>query len=224
MRLFNSEQIKQATGDVFGRIYEYFLAKFSIQKAHDNGEFFTPSSIVQTIVNVIEPNHGIVFRPSLRIGRHVRAVQPLHRARGRRHGEEGRLLRPGEEPRHHSHRQDEPSRCTASKGSLPKPSPTTRTEYSLTGRCDFVMATPPFNVDRGRRAYQGRPTPAFRPTGREQAKEGRKRQLSLDFLLLELSEPKWSRRLRDVLAGVERWGMARRRCARRSSRQAMWTS
>jgi type I restriction enzyme M protein len=42
MRLFNSEQIRQATGDVFGRIYEYFLAKFSIQKAHDNGEFFTP--------------------------------------------------------------------------------------------------------------------------------------------------------------------------------------
>src|SRR4029077_9017963 len=64
MRLFNSEQIKQATGDVFGGIYEYFLAKFSIQKAHDNGEFFTPASIVQTIVNVIEPDHGIVFDPA----------------------------------------------------------------------------------------------------------------------------------------------------------------
>ena len=64
MRLFNSEQIKQATGDVFGRIYEYFLAKFSIQKAHDNGEFFTPSSLVQTIVNVIEPDHGTVFDPA----------------------------------------------------------------------------------------------------------------------------------------------------------------
>ena len=64
MRLFNSEQIKQATGDVFGRIYEYFLAKFSIQKAHDNGEFFTPSSLVQTIVNVIEPDHGAVFDPA----------------------------------------------------------------------------------------------------------------------------------------------------------------
>ena len=36
MRTFNSEQIQKATGDVFGRIYEYFLAKFSIQKAHDN--------------------------------------------------------------------------------------------------------------------------------------------------------------------------------------------
>jgi type I restriction enzyme M protein len=60
MRLFNSERIKQASGDVFGRIYEYFLAEFSVQKAHDNGEFFTPSSLVQLIVNVIEPDHGIV--------------------------------------------------------------------------------------------------------------------------------------------------------------------
>src|SRR4029078_10498386 len=60
MRPFNSEQVKQATGDAFGRIYEYFLAKFSIQKAHDNGEFFTPSSLVQTIVNVVEPDHGTV--------------------------------------------------------------------------------------------------------------------------------------------------------------------
>src|SRR5437016_12786910 len=64
MRQFNSEQIKQATGDVFGRIYEYFLAKFSIKNAHDNGEFFTPSSLVQMIVNVIEPNHGRVFDPA----------------------------------------------------------------------------------------------------------------------------------------------------------------
>src|SRR2546428_3962429 len=65
MRLFNSEQIKRATGDVFGRIYEYFLAKFSIQKANDNGEFFTPVSLVQTIVNVIEPDHGLVVDPAI---------------------------------------------------------------------------------------------------------------------------------------------------------------
>src|SRR2546430_12343440 len=64
MRLFNTEQIKQATGDIFGRIYEYFLAEFSMQKAHDNGEFFTPPSIVQMIVNVIEPDHGTVFDPA----------------------------------------------------------------------------------------------------------------------------------------------------------------
>ncbi len=76
-RLFNGEQIKQATGDVFGRIYEYFLAKFSIQKAHHSGEFFTPSSI------------GV--RPGVRIGKHVRAVEPLYRAERRRYGDEGGL-------------------------------------------------------------------------------------------------------------------------------------
>ena len=54
-----------ASGDVFGRIYEYFLAEFSKQGAHDNGEFFTPPSIVQTIVNVIEPDHGIVLDPAV---------------------------------------------------------------------------------------------------------------------------------------------------------------
>jgi type I restriction enzyme M protein len=64
MRIFNSEIIKNATGDFFGRIYEYFLAEFSMQKAHDNGEFFTPSSLVQTIVNVIEPDHGILLDPA----------------------------------------------------------------------------------------------------------------------------------------------------------------
>ena len=64
MRTFDSESLRNASGDVFGRIYEYFLAEFSKQGAHDNGEFFTPPSIVQTIVNVIEPNHGIVLDPA----------------------------------------------------------------------------------------------------------------------------------------------------------------
>src|SRR5207302_7736209 len=64
MRMFDSEGLRTASGDVFGRIYEYFLAEFSKQGAHDNGEFFTPPSIVQTIVNVIEPDHGIIFDPA----------------------------------------------------------------------------------------------------------------------------------------------------------------
>ena len=64
MRAFDSEALRKASGDVFGRIHEYFLAEFSKQGAHDNGEFFTPPSIVQTIVNVIEPDHGIVLDPA----------------------------------------------------------------------------------------------------------------------------------------------------------------
>jgi type I restriction-modification system DNA methylase subunit len=49
---------------VFGRIYEYFLTQFADLKAHDGGEFFTPISIVQLIVNVIEPDHGTVLDPA----------------------------------------------------------------------------------------------------------------------------------------------------------------
>jgi type I restriction-modification system DNA methylase subunit len=41
MRVFDSEGLRTASGDVFGRIYEYFLAEFSKQGAYDNGEFFT---------------------------------------------------------------------------------------------------------------------------------------------------------------------------------------
>lgn len=54
MRKFDTEALHNSDGDVFGHIYEYFLAKFSKVGTHDNGEFFTSPSIVQTIVNVIE--------------------------------------------------------------------------------------------------------------------------------------------------------------------------
>ncbi len=69
MRMFDSEGLRNASGDVFGRIYEYFLAESSKQGAHDGGEFFTPPSIVQAIVNVIEPDHGVILDPGLRFGR-----------------------------------------------------------------------------------------------------------------------------------------------------------
>lgn len=61
MRTFDTEALRPASGDVFGRICKYFIAEFSKQGAHDNGEYYTPPSIVQTLVNVIEPNHGIVL-------------------------------------------------------------------------------------------------------------------------------------------------------------------
>ena len=51
LRTFNDPALKKATGDIFGRIYEYFLTQFANQSAHDGGEFFTPVSLVQMIVN-----------------------------------------------------------------------------------------------------------------------------------------------------------------------------
>jgi hypothetical protein len=64
LRTFDSQEIRAASGDMFGRIYEYFLMEFAMQGAQDNGEFFTPPSLVQTTVNVIEPEHGTVLDPS----------------------------------------------------------------------------------------------------------------------------------------------------------------
>ena len=45
----NPDELKQVSGDIFGRIYEYFLTQFADQKAHDGGEFFTPISLVSLI-------------------------------------------------------------------------------------------------------------------------------------------------------------------------------
>src|SRR5437016_1944702 len=64
LRVFDSEALCTASGDIFGRINEYFLMKFAMQGAQDNGEFFTPPSLVQTIVNLVEPDHGTVFDPA----------------------------------------------------------------------------------------------------------------------------------------------------------------
>ncbi|MCK4668014.1 SAM-dependent DNA methyltransferase, partial [Candidatus Dependentiae bacterium] len=51
-------------GDVFGKIYEYFLGKFALAEGQKGGEFFTPTSLVKLIVEVIEPYHGRILDPA----------------------------------------------------------------------------------------------------------------------------------------------------------------
>jgi type I restriction enzyme M protein len=51
-------------GDAFGKIYEYFLGKFAMKEGQKGGEFFTPTSIVKLIVEVIEPFHGKIYDPA----------------------------------------------------------------------------------------------------------------------------------------------------------------
>ena len=48
-------------GDVFGKIYEYFLGKFALAEGQKGGEFFTPTSIVRLVVGIIEPFRGRIF-------------------------------------------------------------------------------------------------------------------------------------------------------------------
>ena len=153
MRLFNSEQIKQATGDVFGRIYEYFLAKFSIQKAHDNGEFFTPSSLVQMIVNVIEPDHGTVFDPACGSGGMF--VQSSHFIEHEGGDTAKKVVFYGQEKNRDTIRIAKMNLAVHGlEGKIAEAITYYQDDHNLgpkkaleSGRCDFVMANPPFNVD-----------------------------------------------------------------------------
>jgi len=153
MRVFDSEQIRLATGDVFGRIYEYFLAKFSIQKAHDNGEFFTPASIVQTIVNVIEPDHGVVFDPACGSGGMF--VQSSHFIEHEGEDTAKKVVFYGQEKNRDTIRIAKMNLAVHGlEGKIAEAITYYEDSHELgpkeklaPGGCDFVMANPPFNVD-----------------------------------------------------------------------------
>jgi len=53
-----------ASGDIFGKIYEFFLGKFAMSEGQGGGEFYTPTSVVKYMVEVIEPYQGTVFDPA----------------------------------------------------------------------------------------------------------------------------------------------------------------
>ena len=64
LRTLNPDELKRVSGDVFGRIYEYFLTRFADQKAHGDGEFFTPVSLVSFVAHALEPDRGVVLDPA----------------------------------------------------------------------------------------------------------------------------------------------------------------
>jgi type I restriction enzyme M protein len=152
MRVFDSETLRTAGGDVFGRIYEYFLMKFAMQGAQDNGEFFTPPSLVQTIVNVIEPDHGIVFDPACGSGGMF--VQTSHFLERQKQDTAHRVTFFGHEKTATTIRL---ARMNLAVHGLQGDIVQANTFYedphrlqdgkALWGHCDFVMANPPFNVD-----------------------------------------------------------------------------
>ncbi|WP_210526934.1 HsdM family class I SAM-dependent methyltransferase [Rubellimicrobium arenae] len=149
MRKFDTEALRSASGDVFGRIYEYFLAEFSKQGAHDSGEFFTPPSIVQTIVNVIEPDHGIVFDPACGSGGMF--VQSSHFIEDAGQDTMKRVTFYGHEKNETTAKLAQINLAVHGLQGTIRAGNEAITYYKdpheLVGKCDFVMANPPFNVD-----------------------------------------------------------------------------
>lgn len=146
LRIFNKEVLQKAEGDLFGKIYEYFLNKFAMTGAQEGGEFFTPMSLVQTIVNVIEPDHGIIFDPAC--GSAGMFVQTGYFI-------ESEGLRPAEKVTFFGQEKAEMNTKLAKmnlavhglEGDIQEGNTFYEDKHDLVGGADFVMANPPFNVD-----------------------------------------------------------------------------
>jgi len=153
IRTLNSEKIKSLPGDVFGRIYEFFLMKFAQSGAggNDDGEFFTPPSLVNLIINFIEPNHGIIHDPACGSGGMF--VQTGHFLRS--HSDEKineKITIKGTEKIESNAKLAkmnlrihgiENTIISGRDGNSFYSDP-----HNLVGKCDFVMANPPFNVKK----------------------------------------------------------------------------
>ncbi len=149
LRTLNPEELKKATGDIFGRIYEYFLTQFADQGAHDGGEFFTPVSLVQLIVNVLEPDHGKILDPACGSGGMF--VQSAHFME--RHAQDPHELTfYGHEKNRVTTRLAKMNLAVHGLEGNVEGGEGAITYYNdphdgLFGTVDYVMANPPFNVD-----------------------------------------------------------------------------
>ena len=150
LRIFNNKTLDEIGGDVIGRIYEYFLSKFAKAVASDDGVFFTPKSLVKMLVNVLEPKQGVMLDPACGSGGMFVQTGDFVNAGGMNantqmtfygqekveynaqlclmnmavHGLNGRFVC-GDEANSFYH-----------------------DAHNLAGKCDYVMANPPFNVDK----------------------------------------------------------------------------
>ena len=148
VKIFNSPVLAQAKGDVFGRIYEYFLNQFAQSGAQEGGEFFTPPSLVRMIVNVIEPDHGTVLDPAC--GSAGMFVQTGHFIEEVRHQNthDIDITFYGQEKADLNSKLARMNLAVHGlEGKIRIGNTFYEDHHQLVGLCDYVMANPPFNVD-----------------------------------------------------------------------------
>lgn len=150
IRIFNSDSVRNATGDVFGRVYEYFLMKLSMMGAgaQEGGEFFTPPSLVQLIVNFIQPNHGIIHDPACGSGGMF--VQTAHFIKDHLNKKVNEAITVyGTEYKSNTTKLAKMNLAIHGiEGKIANNNSFYSDPHELFEKCDFVMANPPFNVDK----------------------------------------------------------------------------
>ena len=146
LRKLNPEELKKMSGDVFGRIYEYFLTQFAGTKAHDGGEFFTPVSLVSFIARVLETDSGIVLDPACGSGGMF--VQSARVVERQNQNPTEKLTFFGMEKNATTIRLAKMNLAVHGlEGDIAKAITYYEDPHELVGKVDFVMANPPFNVD-----------------------------------------------------------------------------
>ena len=150
IRIFNTEAIKSIPGDVFGRIYEYFLMKFSMSGAgaQEGGEFFTPPSLVQLIVNFIEPDHGIVHDPACGSGGMFIQTAQFIKDQTKKSINESISVYGTELKTNNTKLAKMNLAIHGIEGKIIEDNSFYSDPHKLIGKCDFVMANPPFNVNK----------------------------------------------------------------------------
>ncbi len=138
---------KDLEGDAFGLIYEYFLGKFAMAEGAGAGEFFTPMSIVRLIVEILEPFHGRIFDPACGSGgMFVQSARFVERHR-QSPGEELSIY--GQEKTRETVRLAKMNLAVHGlSGDIREGNSYYEDLHGSVGHFDFVMANPPFNVDR----------------------------------------------------------------------------
>ena len=150
LRIFNNNALDEVGGDVIGRIYEYFLNKFAKNIASDDGVFFTPKSLVKMIVNILEPKSGILLDPACGSGGMFVQTGDFVNESGLQANSSMTFY--GQEKVEYNAQLCLMNMAVHGLTGVIKSGDEANTFYhdahNLEGCCNYVMANPPFNVDK----------------------------------------------------------------------------
>ncbi len=150
LRIFNNSALDDVGGDIIGRIYEYFLSKFAPVVASDDGVFFTPKSLVKMIVNILEPKQGVLLDCACGSGGMFVQSGDFVNAAGM--NANSTMTFYGQEKVEYNAQLCLMNMAVHGLTGVIKSGDEANTFYhdahNLNGCCDYIMANPPFNVDK----------------------------------------------------------------------------
>ena len=140
---------QDATGDMFGQIYEYFLGNFAMAEGQGGGEFFTPRSVVRLMVEIIEPHQGTVYDPACGSGgMFVQSASFIERHRHELKKDDGDIFVYGQEKTLETVKLAKMNLAVNGlRGEVKQANTYYEDPFASFGKFDYVLTNPPFNVD-----------------------------------------------------------------------------